>query len=103
MKAGIRNRFKICVRAKRGLEDTSQHGGWYKDKAYFEGAVKILQKRSELDFKLLFSAKIAMEDITKAEVKEQMTTEGIKQPYFVQDMEKYLAALDRIASTNFIE
>ena len=37
-----KSRFSLCLRVKRGLTDTSQHGGYYKDKVYLEGAVEYL-------------------------------------------------------------
>ena len=37
-----KQRWKICLRIKRGLTDTSQKGGLYKDKVYLEGAIQIL-------------------------------------------------------------
>ena len=38
-------RWKECVRVKRGLSDTSQLGGMYKDQIYLSGAIKILKIR----------------------------------------------------------
>lgn len=37
-----KERFSFCVRIKRGLTDTGQHGGYFKDKVYLEGAVEYL-------------------------------------------------------------
>lgn len=36
------SRWKFTVRAKRGLIDTSQKGGLYKDKCYLEGLHMLL-------------------------------------------------------------
>lgn len=58
-------RFKACVRAKRGLTDCQLHEGYYKDKVYFEGAIKILQSRKLVDLSLLFCGKISLENILK--------------------------------------
>ena len=56
------------MRAKRGLTDCEQLGGYYKDKVYFEGAVKILQKRKTINVNLLISGKISIDDLKKIEV-----------------------------------
>ena len=32
----------MCMRVKRGIQDTSLKGGMYKDQAYLIGAVEIL-------------------------------------------------------------
>ena len=38
-------RWKFVIRLKRGLMDTSEPGGLYKDQVYLEGAVMILSER----------------------------------------------------------
>jgi hypothetical protein len=38
------------VRVKRGMQDTGENGGLYKDQVYLEGAVKILRERKIIDF-----------------------------------------------------
>ncbi len=98
-----RRRFKICLRVKRGLEDTAQRGGLYKDKVYFEGAVKILQKRRLVDMGNLFAGKISVDDAVKPEIKDRIVTEGAMYPGFLNDKEKYMRALDRIAAVNGIQ
>lgn len=55
-------RWKFTLRVKRGLSDTSQKGGLYKDQVYLEGAVKILQQRHSLNFKALLCGKISLDD-----------------------------------------
>ena len=98
-----RRRFKTCLRAKRGLTDCSQPGGLYKDKVYFEGAVKILQRRKQIDLKALHAGKISVDDIGRPEILAKVNSEAMILPYFVKDMEMYMKALDKIAVTNFIE
>jgi len=53
-------RWKFVLRVKRGLTDTSQKGGLYKDQVYLEGAVKILSQRKHLNFKALLCGKISL-------------------------------------------
>jgi hypothetical protein len=55
--------FRVCLRVKRGLTDTSQKGGMYKDQLYLIGAVEILRKRKQIDFVALHSGKINLEDL----------------------------------------
>ena len=34
-----RRRFRSVLRVKRGMQDTGEHGGLYKDQVYLEGAI----------------------------------------------------------------
>ncbi len=92
----------MCLRAKRGLTDTAAPGGFYKDKVYFEGAVEILKQRQHIDWELLFSGKLALEDLSKPEVVAQAVTAGLKFPPFLRNLPQYLRVLDHIATTNFL-
>jgi hypothetical protein len=60
-------RWALCVRVKRGLQDTSQPGGFTKDILYLQGAVKIAQWLSKHDFNSspLYIGKIAVEDLDR--------------------------------------
>lgn len=98
-----RRRFKTCLRAKRGLTDSSQLGGLYKDKVYFEGAVKILQRRRQIDLQALFAGKISVDDVSRPDILSKIDREQMILPYFVKDIELFMKALDRIAAVNFIE
>ncbi len=60
-----KKRWKYVLRVKRGLSDTSQPGGLYKDQVYLEGAIKILKNRKDLNFKLLYCGKINIEDLKR--------------------------------------
>ena len=53
-------RWKFALRVKRGLTDTSQTGGLYKDQVYLEGAIKVLARRKTLNFKTLLCGKISL-------------------------------------------
>ena len=99
-----RRRFKICLRAKRGLTDCAQYGGFYKDKVYFEGAVKILRKRKQLDLRALYAGKISIDDIQRAEIESKINWENMILPHFIRDdLDTYMKSLDKIAATNFID
>ena len=56
------------MRVKRGMEDTSQPGGYYKDQCYLIGAVKILQERKNLDFVGLMCGKLSLENVRNPNV-----------------------------------
>ncbi len=46
------------MRTKRGLVDTSRHGGYCKDQVSFVGMMQLLQNRSSISFQLLHSCKL---------------------------------------------
>lgn len=56
-------RFRLCVRAKRGLHDTAQPGALNIDQAYFKGAMELLQRVDEVDFLDLYCGQLAWEDL----------------------------------------
>lgn len=95
-------RWRFTLRLKRGLIETSEPGGLYKDQCYLEGAVMFLQNRHEIDIIGLFTGKISLEDLAKPKIQKVLNKEGIKLPPFMKDMERYMAALDIIAKTNHI-
>ena len=49
------------LRVKRGLTDTSKPGAFCKDQATLDGAMRILMKRKEIDFRALFAGKVSLE------------------------------------------
>mmetsp|Transcript_764 Transcript_764/g.816 ORF Transcript_764/g.816 Transcript_764/m.816 type:complete len:119 (+) Transcript_764:298-654(+) len=100
-----KRRFKFAMRVKRGLTDTSQPGGFYKDKVYLKGAVDILKNRKSLNFDELHCGKLSALDLLKiqeGEKKIKIVKEKVKLPLFLTDLPKYLKQIDEIAQTNFI-
>jgi hypothetical protein len=85
------------------LEDTGLHGGYYKDQVYLEGAVQILKERNNIDFHGLFCGKISLEDLKKPGIAKLLNKQNLVLPRYMQDMERYREALDRIALINHIE
>ena len=57
------SRWKFTLRLKRGMIDTGEPGGLYKDQCYLEGAVNFLESRKEIDIYSLFCGKISLEDL----------------------------------------
>ena len=95
-----KRRFKVCLRVKRGMVFTGRPGGMYKDQIYLEGAVKILQKRKEIDFKSLYAGKISLGDLER--MKKKLRTMSLKLPWYLSSEDEYARALDRIADFNEI-
>eukprot|EP01016_Furgasonia_blochmanni_P056002 TRINITY_DN945_c0_g1_i4.p1 TRINITY_DN945_c0_g1~~TRINITY_DN945_c0_g1_i4.p1 ORF type:complete len:697 (+),score=142.21 TRINITY_DN945_c0_g1_i4:965-3055(+) len=95
-------RWRECVRVKRGLQDTSKLQGMYKDQVYLRGAVDILKNRKKIDFMALHAGKLNLKDFFRLYRSKSINTTDIKLPCFLSDMNRYHAALDRIAKINFI-
>ena len=51
--------WRECVRVKRGMANTAQKGGYYKDQSYLIGAIILLRNRKKIDFKKVFYAKLS--------------------------------------------
>ncbi len=60
-------RFKITLRAKRGVVDTSKPGGYTKDQVYMRGVLKVAEWLRKNDFSLqsLYFGKVSIEDLPK--------------------------------------
>lgn len=58
-------RWKECVRVKRGIANTEQHSGMYKDQIYLRGAIKILKYRKELSMIDMHCGKLTVKDCIK--------------------------------------
>ena len=59
-------RWTQCYRCKRGLVDTSEKRALAKDQCYLEGAWRLLEGRRLIDFRLLHSGRISMEEYAAA-------------------------------------
>lgn len=70
------SRWKVALRVKRGLTDSSRKGGLYKDQVYLEGAVKILSLRHHLDFKSIMAGKISLNDYHRPEIFDMINYDG---------------------------
>ena len=62
-----------------------------------------MKSRWKIDFKELYSGKIALEDYFREDVRGAAKTGEVYLPVFMSDMELYRKALDNIAKTNGIE
>lgn len=98
-----RRRWKCVVRVKRGIADTGEPGGLYKDQVYLEGAIQILRERQAIDFIALYCGKLSLDDLKRPMIEKRLKKEGgLIFPTFMQTMEEYNKSLEIIAKTNFI-
>lgn len=96
-------RWDYCVRAKRGLLDTSQPGGFAKDQAYLAGAMDILEQRKRIDWTALYAGKISVLDSHRARSTGLSKLDKVRLPVFLQGAEKrarYMELLDEIVRDN---
>lgn len=96
------DRWTYGVRVKRGIADTSQSQGQYKDQIYLRGVIKVLKYRKQLNFYNLHAGKISVSDCIRLTEKNVIQTEKCKIPYFLQNINLYQKVLDRIAEINFL-
>ncbi len=86
--------WKLVLRAKRGLRDTSEHGAYTKDYLYLEGyyqVKKFLKENGEKGLNTLYYGKIGLEHV--ALVKK---IKGIKSPEHVPTSAKFKKILAKI-------
>ena len=99
-------RWKYTMRVKRGLNDTSQPGGFFKDQCYLKGAYVILRNRDKINFRELYCGKIAVEDLVaitqEKKTNVKLNSEGLNLPKFMDDMKFYVEAIEEIGEVNFI-
>ncbi|XP_030059606.1 microtubule-associated tyrosine carboxypeptidase 1 [Microcaecilia unicolor] len=92
-------RWEYCVRAKRGLRDTTEKGCFSKDQVYLDGILRILRHRRSIDFQLLAAlGKVSYEDVEQ--LKQSAVLERPRIPHFMQDQDRYQKQLDHIIATN---
>lgn len=57
--------WHMCCRIKRGMTDTSLPGACGTEQAYFKGAVQILRRIHEINFRRLYCGQVALRDINR--------------------------------------
>jgi len=78
--------LKLTIRAKRGLEDTSQPGGFTKDYLYLKGYYDVKKYAKKNDLKSLYYGKISIKYVNK--IKELIKLNPPKYlPKFITDKE----------------
>jgi hypothetical protein len=100
-------RWNMCVRVKRGMDDTSQLGGFVKDQLYLTGIMRVLSwlKSHEYNPRALYQGKLAVEDLKKA---QQINPGYVPQlPVFLKDdaiqYEEHILRLMKVNGLNFSE
>eukprot|EP00929_Paragymnodinium_shiwhaense_P046135 TRINITY_DN2349_c0_g1_i1.p1 TRINITY_DN2349_c0_g1~~TRINITY_DN2349_c0_g1_i1.p1 ORF type:complete len:519 (+),score=47.29 TRINITY_DN2349_c0_g1_i1:322-1878(+) len=96
-------RWDYCVRAKRGLIDTSQPGGFAKDQMYLIGAMEILEQRRKIDFNALYAGKLSVLDAHRAKATGLANVSKLHLPVFLKGAEqraRYLSLLDEVVRDN---
>ena len=83
----------FTLRAKRGLQDTSQPGGLTKDIVYWEGTLQVLDwlLQSGNSLKDLYLGKISLEQVPL--YRSQAVREDLIYPTFIDQQAEYLAFL----------
>ncbi len=97
-------RWEFCLRAKRGIRDTSQPGAFSKDQTYFTGVVEVWRwlKKRNFNTKDLYMGKIAAEDVDT--LKAIASKDEMLLPSFVtRHPDRYAEKLMRIGKENFLD
>ncbi|XP_019646994.1 PREDICTED: uncharacterized protein KIAA0895-like [Branchiostoma belcheri] len=98
----VHQRWKIVLRIKCGLPDPAKDlGGCGKDQAYFAGAVEILRNLETIDFHLLYSGKVCIDELPR--IRRLARRDCIKLPHFLLDQEAYRKKLRQMAAINNID
>nr|XP_006813054.1 PREDICTED: uncharacterized protein KIAA0895-like [Saccoglossus kowalevskii] len=92
------HRWRHVMRVKRGLENPNALGGYGKDQCYFAGTVEILRNIDNIDFNLLYSGKICLDEVNR--VRRVARTRSLRLPHFMQDIEQYKKRLKYMARIN---
>eukprot|EP00943_MAST-04B_sp_MAST-4B-sp1_P000787 g787.t1 len=95
----------ICMRVKRGVEDTSQKKGFYKDQSTLSGALRLLSLRHVINFKDLHLAKCSLEELALATpfIDKLKSDSRCLLPIFLKtdkQYKQYIQELDKIAIAN---
>jgi hypothetical protein len=96
-------RWIRVIRQKRGLEDTSQPGGFTKDLVYLEGLIVVWKwlQSNDFDPTQLYFGKMAVEDVQKA-VKMNPNFKPQLPSFFLLDKNQYQKDIKQIGQANLI-
>lgn len=94
------DRWKHVTRVKRGISNPNEIGCYSRDQSYFEGAIDILEKLDEIDFDVLMSGKLCVDELTR--VKRLARTSSLKLPKFMMNTATYREKLREIGIMNGI-
>ena len=96
-------RWNVVFRQKRGLEDTSQPGGFSKDLVYFEGMVDVWNWLVSQNFAIadLYYGKLSLEDVPKA-VALNPDFEPLLPFFYTHDFDNYRKNMLEIGEYNML-
>mmetsp|Transcript_60960 Transcript_60960/g.163506 ORF Transcript_60960/g.163506 Transcript_60960/m.163506 type:complete len:385 (-) Transcript_60960:68-1222(-) len=94
------DRWDYCLRAKRGLSDSSAPGGLSKDQMYLTGAMQILEERKTVDPCWLYCGKVSLADGKRLCQEQTARVADLKYPRFLLDVDRYRRLLDEIVVSN---
>jgi len=97
-------RWKKTLRLKRGLQDTSQPGGFSKDAVYFQGLVQVWHWLNRHDFNptLLYFGKVSYQDVERA-FSLNPTFKPLLPSFYRVDHAKYAQTLRQIGKENRLD
>jgi hypothetical protein len=93
-------RWKLVTRVKRGISNPMVIGAYSRDQSYFEGAIEILENIDNIDFYLLMSGKLCVDELFQASKIARLN--ALKLPKFIRNIEKYKDKLRHIGIVNGI-
>lgn len=96
-------RWRVCLRVKRGVKDTSIPEVFTKDQIYLRGVIKLINwlEKNNYAAERLYLGKIAVEDVEIAEA--QANKDKVVLPWFLADAEKkewYIQQIQNIRKVN---
>lgn len=94
-------RWKYCVKAKRGIMDTSRPGAFSRGQLYFVGVVKVVEwlETHSFDARRLYIGKVALEDLEKVE--KIQSNIHLRMPTFLtSEHEQYKKQMREIVKCN---
>lgn len=96
-------RWKVCLRIKRGIKDTSLPGAFSRNQQYLVGVIKVLHylEQHEYNPEPLYAGKIDVQDVERA--RDLSPGRDYLLPKFIKDMprEEYKKGIQRIKKLNF--
>ena len=105
---GEEERYDLCQRVKRGLEETGVPGAFCRDQAYLLGVFKILKYRHQMDFRLLLAGRLtaeeAMERSDSVQTPHSMVDRSkVVTPPLLEHEAGYRGALECLCEHNYID
>ncbi|MCA9369803.1 DUF1704 domain-containing protein [Candidatus Woesebacteria bacterium] len=100
----LERRWRIVLRAKRGVRDTSTQQFFNKDSVYFSGMIHVWQwyKKNNFNLPLLYCGKVATEDIERA-AEHAHTTRLLLPKFYTNSPDRYKENIATIAQYNHFD